>query len=160
MIRKANIDDMPEILRIYSAARQFMMENGNPTQWGESYPQKSILLEDIICGQLFIEEIEGKAHGVFAFILGEDPSYHAIVDGEWLSDSPYGTIHRVASDGRAKGFMKRTIDFCSRITPHLRIDTHENNGIMQHLIIKNGFTLCGTIFVSDGSPRIAYEKLD
>ena len=103
MIRKANIDDMPEILRIYSAARQFMMENGNPTQWGESYPQKSILLEDIICGQLFIEEIEGKAHGVFAFILGEDPSYHAIVDGEWLSDSPYGTIHRVASDGRAKG---------------------------------------------------------
>ena len=77
-----------------------------------------------------------------------------------MSDSPYGTIHRVASDGRANGFMKRTIDFCSRITPHLRIDTHGNNGIMQHLIIKNGFTLCGTIFVSDGSPRIAYEKLD
>lgn len=40
----------------------------------------------------------------------------------------------------------------------MRIDTHENNKVMQHLIKKNGFQECGIIYVEDGSPRIAYEK--
>ena len=30
---------------------------------------------------------------------------------------------------------------------------------MQHLIEKNGFQRCGIIYVEDGSPRIAYEKI-
>ena len=41
---------------------------------------------------------------------------------------------------------------------HLRIDTHENNKVMQHLILKNGFEKCGIIYVDDGSPRVAFEK--
>lgn len=32
--------------------------------------------------------------------------------------------------------------------------------IMQHLICKNGFQKCGIIYVEDGSPRIAYEKIE
>ena len=30
---------------------------------------------------------------------------------------------------------------------------------MQHILEKNGFVSCGTIYVADGSPRIAYQKV-
>lgn len=30
---------------------------------------------------------------------------------------------------------------------------------MQHKIEKNGFTRCGIIYITDGSPRIAYQKV-
>lgn len=42
-------------------------------------------------------------------------------------------------------------------SPNLRIDTHEENKVMRHLIEKSGFAECGIIRVEDGSPRIAYQ---
>ena len=41
---------------------------------------------------------------------------------------------------------------------NIRIDTHEDNRIMQHLLDKYGFAKCGCIYVEDGTPRIAYQK--
>lgn len=64
----------------------------------------------------------------------------------------------IASDGNTKGLLNKVVCYCEKQINHLRIDTHMDNKIMQHLIIKNGFTKCGTIYVADGSPRIAYEK--
>lgn len=32
--------------------------------------------------------------------LGEDESYRVIEDGAWHLDQPYGTIHRLASNGK------------------------------------------------------------
>lgn len=40
----------------------------------------------------------------------------------------------------------------------MRIDTHERNLIMQHLLEENSYQKCGRIYVADGSPRIAYQK--
>ncbi len=37
-IRKAEKSDFEEILKIYAGAREFMKKNGNPTQWGDSWP--------------------------------------------------------------------------------------------------------------------------
>ena len=98
-------------------------------------------------------------HGVFAFILGEDPTYHVIENGQWLSDAPYGTIHAVASDGSIHGLLTQVVTYCLQTIRHLRIDTHPDNLIMQHVITKNGFTKCGIIYVADGTPRLAYERL-
>ena len=30
---------------------------------------------------------------------------------------------------------------------------------MQHLLEKNGFTPCGIIYVANGTPRIAYQRV-
>ena len=103
MIRLAQREDLSAILAVYEAARRYMRENGNPTQWGESYPERAMLEEDIRRRQLYVDEQEGAIHGAFAFILGEDPTYAYIEDGAWLNDAPYGTIHRVAGDGAVKG---------------------------------------------------------
>lgn len=159
MIRKANAGDLPAIIQLYASARRFMAETGNPTQWGQHFPPTDLLVRDIEKGQLFVEEADGVIHGVFAFILGEDPTYREIASGAWLSDAEYGTIHRAASDRTKKGFLTRVVSYCRAIIPHLRIDTHADNKIMQHQIEKNGFTRCGTIFTDDHSPRIAYESV-
>lgn len=159
MIRNANLNDIPEILEIYSYARNFMCENGNPSQWAGNFPSVSIIENDVYKRQLFVLEESGEIHGVFAFIIGEDETYLNIEQGAWISCEEYGTIHRVATDGKIHGFMQQVVLFCENKISHLRIDTHEDNRIMRHLIIKNGFRQCGIIHVRDGSPRIAYEKV-
>ncbi len=82
-----------------------------------------------------------------------------IKDGSWLSDEEYSTLHRVASDGQVSGVFKAAMDFSLAQTPHIRIDTHEDNVVMRHLIEKNGFQRTGIIYCRDGSPRIAYERI-
>ena len=89
----------------------------------------------------------------------EDPTYLQIDDGSWLSDAPYGTIHQVASDGTIHGFFSQIVDYCWAQIPHLRVDTHADNQIMQHLIQKNRFERRGIIYVLNHSPRIAFERV-
>lgn len=80
--------------------------------------------------------------------------------GSWLNDAPYGTIHRLAGDGRMKGIFRKSMDFCRRQCGNLRADTHEDNHTMQHLLEKYGFIKCGKIYLRNGSPRIAYHYID
>lgn len=158
-IRKAEVNDLNEIMMIYAYARKRMKENGNPTQWGEDYPQTALIAEDIQLGQCFVGVDENdNIHLVFAFIIGEDPTYALIEEGNWLDDELYGTIHRLASDGTYKGSFSKCMQFCTEKINNLRADTHHDNKIMQHLLIKNGFKQCGIIYVKDGSKRLAYHK--
>ncbi len=158
-MRKAVFADLDRIMQIYDIARGFMAANGNGSQWAGGYPQESLLKEDIAEQQLYIIEQSGDIHGVFAFIVGEDETYSVIEQGQWLSADEYGTIHRIAGDGEVKGMMQTAVEFCWKEISHLRIDTHENNLVMRHLIEKLGFRQCGIIHVDDGTPRIAYEKI-
>ena len=159
-IRKAKVSDLNSILRVYETAREYMRQNGNPDQWGKHKPPKALLEDDIRKGELFVgENDEGDIHFVFAFILGEDPTYSYIEDGAWLSDEPYGTIHRIASDGTVSGVVKTAVDYCRKTISNIRIDTHENNKTMQHVLEKLGFLRCGIIYLEDGAPRIAYQLL-
>jgi L-amino acid N-acyltransferase YncA len=159
-VRNAEVMDLPRILEIYQKAREFMRAAGNTTQWRNNFPPRSLLENDIKIRQLYVIEDEaGCVHGVFAFILGEDPTYQKIEQGQWRSDAAYGTLHRVAGDGTVHGILETAVAFCERKMRHLRIDTHESNKLMQHLVEKIGFKKCGIIYIEDGSPRIAYEKV-
>jgi hypothetical protein len=88
---------------------------------------------------------------------GIEPNYQRIENGKWINNESYITLHRIASDGKVKGIFKSIMEYCKTISDNIRIDTHENNLIMQKLIEKNGFKKCGTIYVADGTPRIAYQ---
>ena len=155
-IRRATTEDLGVILDIYARARVFMRQSGNPDQWGDHYPAEELLKSDIQSGNLYVVE-NGQIQGVFAFFTEEDPTY-GYIEGEWLSSEPYGTIHRVASSGRG-GIFGEILEFALLQNRHLRIDTHQDNHIMQHVVQKHGFTRCGIIYVEDGSPRIAYERI-
>lgn len=157
MVRLAKYEDLDAIMNIYAIARKYMADNGNATQWHDSYPDRELLEKDIQKEQLFVCEEKNTVHGVFAFLIGPDATYSYIEDGAWKSDDLYGTIHRVASDATEKGIFRQCFDFCKAKIPNLRIDTHKNNHTMQHLIEKNGFERCGIIYVEDATPRIAYQ---
>ncbi len=38
-------------------------------------------------------------------------------------------------------------------------DTHRDNHIMQHNILKHGFQYCGVILLANGDERLAYQKM-
>ena len=158
-IRKAQWDDLNRIEEIFSYARKFMKENGNPEQWKDDKPSMDKVKEDIRNGNFYVIESDGKAVAVFAFPIGIDPTYLYIEDGQWLNDEPYGTIHRIASDGKIRGVLKQAVDFAGEHLPNVRVDTHHDNQIMQHQLLKLGFTYCGTIYLLNGDPRRAYHKI-
>lgn len=144
IIREARTEDLERILEIYEIAKAFMRQTGNPHQWNSRYPDSKTLEEDIHKHQLFVME--------------EDSTYKEI-EGAWLDYSTYGTIHRIASDGIMHQVFNKAVNFCSKRCAHLRADTHEDNKIMQKVLLKNGFQETGIIYVEDGTPRIAFEKV-
>lgn len=101
--------------------------------------------------------IDFEVCGVFALVIGDDPTYQEI-QGSWHKNEPYGTIHRIAGDGKTGGVFAACIEFCCEQCDYLRIDTHENNKVMQHMVEKHGFSYCGIIYVEDGSERLAYDR--
>ena len=155
-IRPANQTDMAEILDIYAQARRFMAENRNPTQWGQHHPAQQILEEDILLSRLYVVEDGERLRGVFMFQVGDDPTY-AHIEGSWRSTAPYGVIHRIAGVGG--GVFPAALEYCSSVIRHLRIDTHADNKPMQHVVEKAGFSRRGIIYVEDGTPRIAYDRI-
>lgn len=157
-IRRATSVDFEPIMSIYKNAQQFMIESGNPTQWGTEYPSSALIQEDIESGVSYVVVDEsGVIRGVCALTEGPDITYQVIEEGKWLNEEPYVVIHRIASDARAKGIMRAVVDYCKDHYENIRIDTHADNDVMQKQILKNGFMKCGIIYVADGLSRIAYQ---
>ena len=161
-IRKSTERDFERMLDIYEHARAFMAATGNPNQWGPNHwPPEALLRQDIAEGHSYVCEHEGRVVGTFFYIQGKDvePTYARIDDGAWRDDSPYGVVHRIASDGSVKGTGAACINWAFEQCGHLRIDTHTDNAVMQRLLQKLGFVRCGIIYVhEDNDPRIAFEK--
>ena len=157
-VRLASPDDLGRILQIYDRARSYMREIGNPDQWGSVYPPEELLREDIGQKRLYVIEdsSDSSLHGVFAFFGNGDSIYNNI-EGNWLNDLPHAAIHRVASSGERRGILKVCVDFCLSRSKNLKIDTHTQNSVMRHQLAKLGFTQCGTIYLEDGDPRIAFQ---
>lgn len=159
MIRKSKLEDIENIMPIYESAKRFMRKNGNMTQWIGGYPSVEVIKRDIQNGNHYIATTEGGAVAfVFTFIIGDDPTYSVIEDGRWANEKPYGTIHRIASSGKASGSLKKTVDFCFSMIDNLRIDTHADNSPMLNGLKRLGFRRCGIIYTDDGSPRVAFQK--
>ena len=159
VIRPAEEADLPRILEIYSEARAYMRANGNASQWSGAYPGEEIVRADLAEGRSYVVDEGGELLGVFCFFCGDDPTY-AKIDGAWLNDAPYGVIHRIAVGANAhrKGVASRCFAFAMERCGNLKIDTHADNLPMQHALAKNGFRHCGTIYLENGDPRLAYQK--
>ena len=183
VIRQATPADIPALRPVFEAAKAIMRADGNHDQWSApGFPDDSLLLRDIARGGGFVIEISlrdplglgrndktivisSEAEGgveksivaYFALLPSPEPTYD-IIDGAWLTDGPYGVIHRMASYPEVHGIFSTIIDYATSRFAHLRIDTHRDNRIMQHLIEKHGFTYCGIIWLEDGAERLAYER--
>ena len=113
-VRNAEIADLEQIMKIYRYAQDYMIESGNPTQWGHFYPDADLIKSDIdqnVCKLIYDEN---GIHGVFALFDGAEPTYKHIEGGNWLNEGPYLTIHRLAGDGQAHGLFSCALDYCKQ----------------------------------------------
>ncbi len=80
IIRKTEEKDIPAVMDIFAYAREFMKSTGNPDQWGDTWPERWAVEEDIKNGTGFVMEENGRIFATFAFIIGEDYTYRVIED--------------------------------------------------------------------------------
>lgn len=159
-IRQAKPTDMTQIMKVMDAAKTIMRQAGNLHQWGEGYPSEAVITADMERSGAFVVENDGKLIGYFAFLPSPEPTYARIYDGKWLDDKqPYHVIHRIASNPEVHGVFGCIMTFCFSHAQNIRIDTHRDNTIMQHLITKHGFSRCGIICLANGDERLAYQRL-
>lgn len=157
-IRHAKYEDLPQLMNLYEEGRQYMRSHGNLRQWSGGYPPEALLKQDIESGCSYVCTEQEKIVGAFYFRLGEDPTYQRIERGAWPDTEPYGVIHRIATSSHQKGVATFCVNWCASRCQNLRIDTHEDNYVMQNFLKKNGFAYCGIIFTDDGTERLAYQK--
>ena len=158
-IRHSTTDDLPAILALIEDGRQIMRSDGNIHQWNGESPSADQIIKDIENGNSYLCIEDGKAIGTFAFIPGPDPTYLMIYDGAWIeTESPYYVIHRMASTPDSHGIFSAAMDYCFQVTNNIRIDTHRDNRIMQHNLLKHGFQYCGIIYLLNGDERLAYQR--
>ena len=160
IIREARLADMDAIMQVFSAAKRIMRQSGNMHQWGEGYPSEDVVTADIEKKGAFVVEEDNKVVGYFAFLPSPDPTYNRIYDGKWIDDEQaYHVVHRIASYPEVHGVFSSILDFCSSLDRNIRIDTHRDNTIMQHNLLKHGFSYCGIIYLLSGDERLAYQRV-
>lgn len=158
-IRKAVPGDLDDIMGLVASSVGKMRACGNWSQWSETYPDKSIIANDIQEGTCYVILDGSEAVGSFVFKPGPDPTYDEIYEGRWLDGrSPYHVVHRLTSSPHAHGLFGTMLEFCGKLTRNMRVDTHRDNVIMRHLLEKHGFTYCGIIHIENGDERLAYQK--
>ena len=157
-IRKAKMEELDEIMGIFAYARKFMAEHNNPNQWGTVKPTREMIEEDIQLERSYVCVADGHIVASFFYQEGVDPTYINIYDGAWLNDKPYAVVHRIASAGTVKGAGSFCLNWAFEQCGNLKIDTHEDNVVMQNTLKKNGFSYCGIIYLEDGDKRWAYQR--
>ena len=163
--RKVTIDELEEITKIYASAQAYMAAHGNP-QWAKGFPDENDIRGGIYGGILYCVIKNNEIAAVFAAV-NHDGNYEEI-EGRWLTNGNYLAVHRVAvsekyrGSGAAKFVLNCAAEELARTRGRtsIRIDTHEMNKPMRSLLLSQGFTECGNVYISrDYSMRIAYEKI-
>jgi RimJ/RimL family protein N-acetyltransferase len=155
-ITKAVPADIDDIMRVYAAAREFMIKMGTPKRWEGGWPFREVVEKDHgPNGNGYVVKQNDRIVGVFVLDQNADEVCYHTISGKWLNDKPYAVIHRLASDGTVHGIAATVLDFCFSKCENIRDDTHPNNTIMQKILLKYGFSYCGeithTYTESDGS---------
>lgn len=170
-IRKAEKSDLEKILRIYAGAREFMKKNGNPTQWGDSWPldediEKNINEKNqlVACfkvenqsengnfGKSLESEKSEEIAATFLFLPGPEEAYNNLKDGNWPENTKdYFVIHSFASSMKARGAATFCFEWCEKQpgVHCIKVDTHKNNIPMQNLLKKLGYVYCGKCYYFD-----------
>ena len=160
IIREARPFDMAEIMKVVAAAKQIMRQSGNQHQWIDGYPSQAVIAHDMEVGGGFVVTDDERVVGYFAYLPSPEPTYGYIEGDGWLNDTlPDHVVHRIASYPDVHQVFADIMAFCFAHEDNIRIDTHRDNAIMRHNIVKHGFTYCGIIYLASGDERLAYQKI-
>lgn len=156
-IHPATEADIPLMMGLLDHSRSLMRADGNTSQW-VGYPTYDDLQRDVEQQVSYLILDGDTAVGTFALVPGDEPTYSYIDHGRWIDPrTPYATLHRLAKAEGAHGIAAAAFAFAKERHTHLRVDTHESNRPMRHVLTGEGFVECGIIYMPDGAPRLACE---
>ena len=164
----ATEEHLDEIVAITDQAKASMAAAGFD-QWQRGYPNREVWEADIAERMAYVAVDENGVAGMFRY-ADEPEAAYGTLEGEWLTDGPYATVHRCAgaTDRRGQGIIGELFTFaCQKAAEDgmvsVRVDTHHDNAPMRRALEKFGFTPCGDITLlggaENGSKRIAHEKV-
>ena len=148
-VELALINDVNELMEVYTLARSHMVEEGNFSQWDNKEVFKEEIIHYINQKVLYKVVKNTEIVGCFAYITGGDTAYN-IIDGNWLNSNEYITIHKIMSKYQRQGIASFIINYITikmqdDNLKDIKIDTHKNNISMNKFLTNNGFEYCGTI---------------
>lgn len=164
MIRKAELEDLDQILVIIKKVVVIMQRVGND-QWSENYPTYNDFHSDIIAGELFVDvNDDGVLTSVICLNSVEPEEYGSI---NWSSDRKPLVIHRMAvvPEFHGNGLARKLFQFAEKRAAELKLnyiksDTCSINGGMNALFHKLEYKFSGTMnFLGCKNDFYCYEKL-
>lgn len=160
--RPTTYEDLNQVMTIINQAIQYFKEH-NIDQWQDGYPNEDTIIQDIKNNEAYVLEDNGNVIATCMITIKGEPTYKEI-KGDWLSDSDYICVHRIALNNKYKGngLASKVLENAIKLYPEyqdIRFDTHDDNLSMQRFLLKNGFTYCGDITLMSGAKRRAYQKL-
>ncbi|MDO4880171.1 MAG: GNAT family N-acetyltransferase [Capnocytophaga sp.] len=162
-LSKATLDDFASVWDIILFAKETRRLEGS-TQWQDGYPNEENIKNDIINQNAYVIRDKDTILAYAAIIFDKEEAYENI-EGNWISNYEYTTIHRIAISEKAKGLGLGTIimqESESISLQHnirsIRIDTNYDNQPMLRILEKLGYTFCGYVYFRN-SQRMAFEKV-
>ncbi|MDM0458383.1 GNAT family N-acetyltransferase [Clostridium perfringens] len=163
--RQAKISDLDQIVEIIELSKKYLKET-KVDQWQNGYPAKEDLRRDIESGNSYVLTNKDEIVATTVISLDGESTYNSIFNGEWITNTEYIVMHRVAVHDKykGKGIFKELIKEAESLALNkgissIKIDTHRDNISMQRAVVKNDFKKCGIIYLEEGSERIAFEKV-
>lgn len=169
-LRKATDADLEGIMEIIEGAREVLRKDGIP-QWQNGNPHAGEVKASIDRGIVYVySAADGRIIGTASIVPAPDPNYERLYKGTWSRPTEgYAVIHRFAVSPAFAGqhMGTRMLEALVSLIRHrghdqARIDTHEKNARMRHLIEKAGFSYVGEIRVAgekQDAERYTYEML-
>ncbi|MBC8585248.1 GNAT family N-acetyltransferase [Youxingia wuxianensis] len=161
-LRLVKSEEIQIAMEIINAAKIHLKEQGID-QWQTGYPDYACIERDIIDQKGFFVVDEESILGYLCIDYDGESAYDNM-QGTWNTSENYVVVHRMAFTEKSRGKGVSSVVF--RLVEELskrkginsfRVDTDADNKKMQHILKKNGFSYCGTIWF-DNSEKIAFDK--
>ncbi len=162
-LRRVNLAEIQIAMSIINEAKRHLKEQGID-QWQNGYPDYSSIEKDIMQEKGFFIVEDDIILGYLCIDYDGEPAYSSM-QGTWNTSEKYVVVHKMAftENARGKGISNLAFQLVEEMSKKrginsFRIDTDPGNKKMQHILKKNGFSFCGTIWF-DNSEKIAFDKV-
>ena len=164
MIRKAKINELDEIMNMYTSCVDGM-QKANIDQWDSTYPNRKIISEDIRNKTFYIFLINDKIIGGINIDKIQDKTY---LDVEWKDKAnKFLVVHRLAvrQEFWKKGIGNKLMIFAESLVKEkrlnsIRLDTYSSNPIAINFYLNLGYIKKGEIFLKPNKNEYyCFEKL-
>ena len=165
MIRRAKIQEIPEIMEVARACAAHMINKGI-YQWNDHYPSAESFANDISRQELYVLSDDDRIIGMVALTSIMDEEYKPV---EWLTKNNKNLyIHRLAvhPDFQGQGYAQKIMDYAEQFAESngydsVRLDTFSKNKRNQQFYQKRGYIRLENVYfpLQSDDPFHCYELI-